>query len=66
MRHRQKAVLAAIALLLVAMAVHRPSADIRILTHESGDARPHQMQAAVHTGLFAVHLLITWTAKAVR
>jgi len=66
MRHRQKAVLAGIALLLAAMALHHPSADIRILTHESGDAQPHRMQAAIDTGLFAVNLLITWTAKTVR
>ena len=44
------------ALALIAVARH-PSADIRILTHESTDPAPHQVKAALDLGLFGVSLL---------
>lgn len=53
------AMLAACAL---AALVRHPTADIRILTHDAGDPAPHRMQAAIDVGLFAVNLLVTWTA----
>ena len=64
MRHRRKVMAAMVVALLAAIAVEHPSADIRILTHEESDPAPHRMQAALDTGLFAVHLLVTWTGKA--
>lgn len=62
MRNR-RIVLAGCALLLVAMSVRHPSADIRVITHEVGDPTPREVRAAFDIGLVAVSVLITWTAK---
>ena len=53
--------LAAAALLIVA--ARHPSADIRILTHDTADGTPHRFLAAVDLGLVAISVLVTWTTK---
>jgi len=55
--------LAVVALLFLALAWRHPSADIRILTHDSADAAPHRVQAALDLGVMGVNVLITWTSK---
>lgn len=50
-------------LVLVAMMVRHPTADIRIITHDIADPAPHKIEAAVDLGVFAVSLLVTWTAR---
>ena len=62
MRNRRIALLFAAALMLVAVARH-PSVDLRLLTHDSSDVKPHRLQAAVELGVASVSLLITWTSK---
>lgn len=62
MRNR-RIVLAGCALLLVAMSVRHPSADIRVITHEVGDPTPREVRAAFDIGLVAISVLITWTSK---
>jgi hypothetical protein len=62
LRNRRIMVGIVTALALIAVARH-PSADIRILTHESTDPAPHQVKAALDLGLFGVSLLVTWTGK---
>lgn len=62
MRNR-RAGLMLLAVVLIALAVRHPSADIRILTHDAADRAPHRIQAAVDLGLVGVSVLITWTAK---
>jgi hypothetical protein len=54
------------ALALVAVAARHPTADIQLLTHNTGDLAPHRVQAAVDFGLVGVHLLVTWTADHLR
>lgn len=51
----------AAALLLLALAVRHPSANIEILMHQAGDLSPEKLQAAVDTGVFAVSVLVTWS-----
>lgn len=53
------------AALLLTLAAHRPSADIRIIAHDAGDATPHQVKAAIDLGLLAVNLLVTWSGHRV-
>lgn len=62
MRHR-RVVLAGSALLLLAMSVRHPSADIRVIAHQVGDPTPREVRAAFDLGLMGVSILITWTAK---
>ncbi|MES1975523.1 MAG: hypothetical protein V4472_23950 [Pseudomonadota bacterium] len=62
MRNRRIGLVIIAAALLIA-AVRHPSADIRIITHDVSDRTPHRIQAAIDLGLFAVSVLITWTAK---
>ena len=64
MRNRRLALIFAAAALLI-MAARHPSASIDILTHDQSDRSPHRLQAALDTGLFAVSLLVTWTAKSI-
>ena len=64
MRKRSFGVLVAAALLLT-LAVRHPSADIRILTHDTADLSPHRVQAALDMGLLAVNILVTWTGAKV-
>ncbi|RDE06008.1 hypothetical protein [Sphingomonas aracearum] len=60
MRNRRIALgIAAAALAL--LAVHRPTAQFTILTHDHADLSPHKLQAAVDLGPLAVHVLYTWT-----
>lgn len=50
-------------LMLAVVVVRHPSADIRIITHDIADPAPRKIEAAVDMGLFAVNLLVTWTAR---
>ncbi|MEI9928354.1 MAG: hypothetical protein WDN44_12480 [Sphingomonas sp.] len=52
------------ALLGFALPAHR--ADIKILTADERDLAPHRMQAVVDLGLFAVSVLVTWSAQITR
>lgn len=54
--------LAVIAMLLLCLAAHRPSASIRIATEDHDDPAPHHVQAAVDLGVVAVSLLWTWSS----
>jgi len=45
------------------VAARDPSADIRVLTHDAGDASPHRVQAAVDLGVMAFTILVTWTGN---
>ncbi|MEI5688566.1 hypothetical protein [Sphingomonas kyungheensis] len=63
MRQQRKWAVAGIALLAV-VAVRHPTPDIRLLTHDIGDPRPHRFQAAIDLGLVGVSVLYTWTARA--
>lgn len=62
MRNR-RFVLAVGAMLLLALAIRHPSADIRVMTHDVGDRTPHQVSAAIDLGLVAFSILYTWTGK---
>lgn len=62
MRDRRKLIIAG-GLALAVMAVQRPTADFRLLTHDMGDPAPHRVQAAVDLGLLAVSVLVTWTGQ---
>ncbi len=53
------------AALFVLLSVERPSANIRIQTHDIADVSPERIEAAVDVGLVAVKLLVTWTADTV-
>lgn len=57
--------LAIAAATLLLLAVRHPSADIRILTHDSADHAPARMQAALDLGFVAVSVLVTWTKRLV-
>jgi len=45
------------------MLVRHPTANIRIVTHDIGDPTPRKIEAAVDTGVFALSVLVTWTAR---
>lgn len=60
---RRPALLVICALVLIAMAVRHPSADIRVLTHDAGDQSPQQVRAAIDIGVMAVSVLVTWSSK---
>ncbi len=62
---RPTVALIAVAALLLIVAVRHPSADIRILTHDSTDRSPARVQAAFDLGLVAVSVLVTWTKRLV-
>lgn len=62
MHGRGKIMMAMLAALALVALVRHPTADIKIMTHDAGDPAPHQMQAAIDMGLFAIKLLVTWTA----
>lgn len=51
------------AALLTLSAMHHPSANIRIITHDVTDTAPRKIQAALDVGVMAVSVLYTWTAK---
>jgi len=50
-------------LMLAVMLVRHPTANIRIVTHDIGDPTPRKIEAAVDTGVFALSVLVTWTAR---
>jgi len=62
MRDRRRLAVAGVALCLLLAARH-PTPDIRLLTHDIGDPRPHRVQAAIDLGLVGVSILYTWTAQ---
>lgn len=62
MRDRRKLLVAG-GVALAVLAVQRPTADFRLLTHDVGDPTPHRVQAAVDLGLMAVSVLVTWTGR---
>jgi hypothetical protein len=62
---RRRTLLIAAALLAVVAAARHPTADIEILTHQTGDPAPRKVQAAVDLGIVAVKFLLTWTARQV-
>jgi hypothetical protein len=51
------------AALLALSAMHHPSANIRIITHDVTDTAPRKIQAAIDLGILAVSVLYTWTAE---
>lgn len=51
------------AALLALSAMHHPTADIHIITHDVTDVAPRKFQAALDFGVMAVSVLYTWTAK---
>ena len=63
--HNRRFALGLAAAALLILAARHPSASINILTHDQSDRTPHRMQAALDTGLFAISLLVTWTAKTI-
>lgn len=50
-------------LMLAVMLVRHPTADVRIITHDIADPAPRKIEAALDLGVFAVSLLVTWTAR---
>lgn len=54
------------ALGLLALSARHPTADIRLLTHRTGDPAPRQLQAAIDFGVVGVKLLYTWTSGQLR
>jgi uncharacterized YccA/Bax inhibitor family protein len=65
MRDR-RAVLVVAGLALIVLAARHPTADFRLITHETSDPSPHRMQAAVDLGLVGVSVLYTWTVHRLR
>ena len=64
MKQQKRLTLFALAAALVTVAaIHHPSANIRIFTHDRADPAPHRMLAAVDLGIAAVSILITWTGS---
>lgn len=51
------------AALLAISAMHHPSANIHIITHDVTDHAPRKIQAAIDLGIMAVSVLYTWTAE---
>ena len=62
-RSRSFAIAAMAVLAFVVIASQHPRADIRILTHRSGDLAPQRMQAIVDIGLASVSILVTWSKR---
>jgi len=62
----RRVILAAGVVALMCVAARHPTADIRVITHDSADPSPHRMQAAVDLGLVGVSVLYTWTVKRLR
>ncbi len=63
MRNRKATLVIAGLVAVTALAVRHPTADIRLITHDSSDPSPHRMQAAVDLGLIGVSVLYTWTVN---
>lgn len=62
MRNRRIGLIVAAALLF-AVSMRHPTADIRILAHDTADRSPQRVQAAIDIGVFAVSVLVTWTKR---
>lgn len=65
MRDRRRLLIAGGAIMAL-MAVQRPTADLRLITHNVGDPNPQRVQAVVDLGLMAVSVLVTWTGRRLR
>jgi hypothetical protein len=63
MRNRKATLVIAGLVAFTALAARHPTADIRLITHDSSDPSPHRMQAAVDFGLIGVSVLYTWTVN---
>ena len=63
MRNRKATLVIAGLVALTALTARHPTADIRLITHDSSDPSPHRMQAAVDFGLIGVSVLYTWTVN---
>lgn len=63
---KPRVLLGVTAVALLCLAARHPTADIRVMTHDSTDPSPHRMQAAVDLGLVGVSVLYTWTVKRLR
>jgi hypothetical protein len=62
-RSRTVLIAAAALFALVVMASPQHRADIRILTHRSGDLAPQRVQAVLDIGLASVSVLVTWSKR---
>jgi hypothetical protein len=60
-RKRKIAMAGAALLVLTAITVPHPHANIEILAHHQGDLSPQKLQAVVDVGVFAVSVLVTWS-----
>lgn len=65
-RHRRLAIAATVAAVALLASQHRPSADLRFITHDARDTAPHKVQAAVDLGVVAVSVLYTWSSVPLR
>lgn len=52
-------------LALAVMLIRHPSADLRIITHDITDPAPRRLEAALDMGVFAMSLIVTWTARSI-
>lgn len=64
MRQRQVIFMCGL-LMLAVMLVRHPTANIHIITHDIADPAPRKIEAAVDMGVFALSLLVTWTARSI-
>ncbi|HEX8383310.1 MAG TPA: hypothetical protein VF592_08045 [Sphingomonas sp.] len=62
MRNHRKLIVAG-GLGLAVLTFQHPTADFRILTHDTRDPSPRQVKAALDLGLMAVSVLVTWTGQ---
>jgi hypothetical protein len=65
MMQRRRTILIAVAAALAMIAFASPGhrADIRILTHRTGDLDPQKAQAVVDLGLASISVLVTWSKR---
>ena len=60
MTRKRSVLIASGAIALLALA--RPfSAEVNVLTHDSGDLSPHRVRTAVNLGIVALDVLVTWS-----
>ena len=62
-RSRTVLIAAAALLAIVMMGSPQHRADIRILTHRSGDLAPQKVQAVLDIGLASISVLVTWSKR---
>lgn len=66
MRKRRLVLFAAAGALLLLAWSPGKHADIKILTHDQADLKPHKVQAAIDLGLVGISVLYTWTSHLTR